>query len=93
MGTIILATLVFTVVSFAIAGFWNWWDRRHPVPRAQILEMKPGDVLVVQYPGKLSEVAYQHLREQWKGFVPGGSQVVLVDDAIKVQVLRPTKAE
>jgi hypothetical protein len=55
--------------------------------------MQPGDVLVIEHPGHLSELGLRNISESAKQVVPEGVKVVVLEEGMRAKLLRPQRKE
>jgi hypothetical protein len=51
--------------------------------------MRPGDVLVIEHPGHLSETALDNIAVSAKQVVPEGVKVIVLEEGMRASLLRP----
>lgn len=61
---------------------------RAPVTTISRLELKPGDVLVIRYPGSLSQKARDMIAAQMNHLFPG-RRCIILDEGMELQVVSP----
>lgn len=61
------------------------------VELTHVLEMKPGDILIIKAKDTLSRAARDNLRETAKLFTPPGMKVVVLDSGMELSILRATQ--
>ena len=55
----------------------------------QRVELKPGDLLVLKHPARLSAVAAQRLSEKLREVLPAGTHVAVLEEGLEIGVLGP----
>ena len=53
-----------------------------------VLHVEPGDVLVLRYPGILSDDAIHHLHESFRNVFGEGMKVIVLDQGMELSVAR-----
>jgi hypothetical protein len=79
---------------------WTWKKLREllklapEIKQVQILQLEPGDIVVLSAPGCISNETARRLSDQWEqSFQSQGLKCVVLGDGCEVQkVLRPAKA-
>jgi hypothetical protein len=61
------------------------------IKQVQILRLRPGDIVILTAPGRISDETARRLKEQWEtSFQPEGLKCAVMGDGVEVQkVLRP----
>ena len=66
------------------------------VKNMQVLEIKPGDLIVLRHPGNLSVNAYQQLRDSLVKALKSASydnHVILLEEGIEIGAIRQSEKE
>ena len=53
----------------------------------QVLSLKPGDVVVLRHPGKLSDIAFAIMRESIQPLFPD-NKIMLLEEGASISVIR-----
>jgi hypothetical protein len=51
------------------------------------LELKPGDKIILKYPGRLSDVAFERLRVSMKPYFPD-HEIIILEENMDIQIAR-----
>ena len=72
---------------------WLRWfsPKKARVPATvQRIRLQPGDIIVLEYDGRIRPEEKMQMRYDWKNLVPGGSRCLVLDGGLKVAaVLSP----
>ena len=68
----------------AIGRFLKW-------SRGRVIQMKPGDVLVLEIPGSMNDAMAQSISDHMTPLLPPGLKVMVLADGMRCRVLRPPK--
>ena len=69
--------------------FRKWFTKVEVVTvEAQILELKPDDVLVLSYEYNLSDQQYETLKKQFANYPVGKNKILLLEGGGKLSILR-----
>jgi hypothetical protein len=53
----------------------------------QVLELKPGDIIVLKHGGRLPEIAHRRIRESFQHIAPF-HKVIILEEGMEIGVLR-----
>jgi hypothetical protein len=63
------------------------------IPAAEILRLRPGDILALTTTHAFSDDDMKHIAQQLRDIVPEGVKSVILDRDAKFQVIRPGKTD
>jgi len=60
------------------------------IKEMQVLELRPGDVIVLKMKGLVSEKVWPRITENFKKIVGKDNKVMLLEDGMEIGILRPS---
>ena len=63
-------------------------DINEPIDVVCIRDLRPGDLIVLKHPGKLTQNAMHNIKKSVNSILPDGCNVIVLPDGMEIDIMR-----